>query len=85
MIDQVQVERDFAVLLANGWPPKVDIPPAVGGLSALIIGHQITMAAQLVDGSIPTTRGHWRRMLGASDEITTDPRPFAEAVKDFTR
>jgi len=80
MIDQAQVERDFAALLANGWPPKVETAPKVGWLPKTILHHHMAMATQLVDSSVPTTREHWRRMLGAPDEIATDPRPFAAAL-----
>lgn len=55
------VEKEFSRLLATGWPVRTERPrPSLGGLTLLLAMHQMTMAAQLVNSSVPETREFWR-------------------------
>lgn len=64
MLDEETVERDFAALLASGWPKIEPRPrPTLGGLSLLLVTHGMRMAEQLANSSVPETREFWRARL----------------------
>lgn len=52
------------------------------GLLQLFSAIELSMAMQLVDSSLVTTREFWRRKIGLPEEIVTDPRPLREIAAE---
>jgi hypothetical protein len=76
--DPEQIEAEFAALVAQGWPklpPRAKTP----GLTELLAGHHASIATQLVDSELPSTRRFWRAKLGWP-ELADDPRPMSELL-----
>jgi hypothetical protein len=61
-----RVERDFAALLASGWPTPAQVArPTIGGFTLLLACHEMWMAEQLVNSAVPETRAFWRERYPA--------------------
>ena len=70
----VQVERDFAALLAKGWPEqKQRTAPTIGGFALLLVCHQMRMAEQLVNSTVPETREFWRALYPTLASVKETP------------
>jgi hypothetical protein len=55
------IEKEFAALLARGWPGPPKAPePTIGGLILLCACHESRMAQQLINSAVPETRDFWR-------------------------
>lgn len=46
-------------------------------MSGLLMNHVTTMAQQLVDSDIETTRTFWRRLVSLPEAVVNDPRRLA--------